>query len=1240
MAYHELKIKDQLSTNDRKKFIEDISTRKEYFSLKIDRRKPIDIAGIIKNEHIKKLKSDIIPKFMLEKEFIQGNFLRLHSYQLFVKNYINPNTTFSRLLMKWETGTGKTIGAISMAMNFINYYKKEYEKGSLQIGSVFIIGFSGSIFKRELLRFPELGFISRSELKRFNHLKKLAVRGTKTDLDKLQEFTIRVKKRFTSRKNNGFFRFYGYKEFVNRIFLPRERNVNIGNMTETEILTGLKTKKIKFNTELLESFQNSLIICDEIHNVYNSVDKNNWGVAVQSVLDNVDSVRAVFLSATPLNNSPTEIIDLMNLLLPSKNKLKKDDFFSNIKTGEMKKGALDKIKQLSAGRVSFLKDTNPKYFPSKTYMGEKIHGIDYLLFTRSPMSQFHYNTYKQVYTGTLTQDSQYLIDFILPNPEDATSQFDISNKGASKTGLGLYQTKKIKAFLPNASQSWKDKYGFDLEDNIIVGDALEMSKLKQYSAKYFCMINHISDAIRKKMGKIFIYHNVVHMSGVLFIQEVLKKNGIISEFDSAANNTLCSKCGIILKKHKVSKEEHDFIAARFVIVHSEIDRTQVNKSIEKYNHPNNAEGHYIMILVGSRMIRESHDIKAVQNLFIMGRPDNISTLIQIIGRGVRNNSHIDLPPDQRNVRVRIFTTCLPIKDKFGYKKSYEEIKYGEKVESYKIIQKIEKKFHEGAIDIPININKLFDKEGKLKSTDPLGPINFTPDFKIPKNFNTSNIITSTFDVYYKHDEMNYIYASIKRLFIERDPVWTYDQLFDAIKNPPCSWEININTALFDESNFQIALSKLLWTDHRDFTEPILIREDIEKSMDENIYDTIIESMTDSNDKVIILPDGQQSVVVQIHEYYCITPLNMDTFKPIIDIEMPYRRISKTSNRTVNIKSYLENKSPTTEYPQRKVKFKQKYQYLELDAMEDAVCDYGADFHQLLIEDSIEYIFNLLTGRNLEINNEFHEFYFKMIYYYDIIGIIIWADVVKDSLLEKYAQYIDTDVSTQSKKNLKVPKNTDDKKTKDKSDILKILESSINKSGCGWCPLGVQKKYYASLTSSLELSRCKPKSLKKCKISAHVLPVGHFIRDVPRFYDVEFFKKNSISSKNSIWIDIPSYINKLSKNWIENDLIIGYDEKSKTGIHVRFKLRSPIQDIKKYKDTRRIEKGSICSSKSKVYLLHLIKELDIEIPKRVNINSLCNAIRTRLIHNELKERKEKSSVKKWFYGYYEKMPAFT
>lgn len=1193
---------------DSEDIIKDISSRKEFFSLKIDNRNKFNIAGSIKNQQIKQHSSDIIPRFILDREIKKGNFLQLHPYQLFVSNFINPNTPYKRLLVKWETGTGKTIAALTLAKSFIDYYRKESERGSPEIGTVFILGFNQGIFKKELITYPEFGFITREEIKKLNQLKKVAARGTKTELANLQEFIIKIKKRFSNRKRNGFFKFYGYREFVNRIFLPRDPDININNMTEEEVLLSLKKNKIKFNEELLESFKNSLIICDEIHNVYNSIDKNNWGIAIQSVLDNIPTVRAVYLSATPLNNSPTEIVDLLNLLIPDQ-KFKKDDFFSNAKTGDLKPNTLNKIKDLIKGRISFIRDTNPEFFPSRTYLGEYISDIPHLKFTRCPMSSFHYKTYKKIYDNTPTQDIQYLVDFILPNPQDKE--------------FGIYQTKQIKSIIKNAPQTWKDKVGFDMDGDIIVGDALNKKTLQKYSSKYFHMIERVHEIIKKKMGKIFIYHNIVHMSGVLFIQEVLRNNGIIGEFDAHTDATLCVLCGRTYGNHS-AKDKEKFVPVRFIVAHSEINKPKILRSIDKYNQPDNSDGRNLLILVGSKLIKESYDIKTIQNILIMGRPDNIPALVQITGRAARKNSHIYLPIDKHNVNIQIFTTALPIKNKKGeYEKSHEELKYKDKIKDYDVMRMLEKAMHESAVDAAININIMFNEKCVFNNVDPLGPIPYRPDYIISKEFKSKNTINSTSDVFYEEEEVKYIVYIIKRLFIEQDSVWTYEQIFDAIRNPPHNWYINKNTKLVEESTIQIALTKLLWVDKCDkcinkimYTEPITEKLNMDKLMEDDIYEVVIETMFDSDEKILILPNGQKCMIVQIGKYYTLMPLDTSKHKiqPIIDIELPYRVIRKFDNKNISIRKYLENISSKLNYQQKKIKYKKKYQHLELNQMEDAVCDYGADFHQLFIEDTIEYILNFLIGK-CKNTSEYHDFYFKMLYYYDIIGIILWASTVKENIREKYKPYIQEPVNHMKEKE----KNT--------QDILKILESNLSKTACNWCPEIVQKKYYSSVTKSIELSKKKIK--KGVKIPANMLPVGHFIKETPRIYDVTL--------SNSMWKDIPSYVSKSTISWEENDIIIGFDEKSAAGVHVRFKLRSPIQDIKKFKDIRRIEKGSICASKSKTYLLEVANKLGIKKIDRVNVLELCDSIRTKLINNEIRERKLKNSKIKWFYGYYERQP---
>ncbi len=509
---------------DDKKIITDLLTRKEFYWLKrwdTKHESPAD---------------DVIPRFLLEDAIGRNQNLQYMSYQLFPQNFMNPNTPAKRVLMQWETGTGKTIGTLGLAMNFIKYFRLEQESGHTEIGSVFIIGFSEGVFKNELLRFPEFGFLSRDERYRLDKLKRVAASGSQADVDRYTELVVRIKKRFSNRKGNGFFRFFGYKAFVNRILVASE-GIDLNNLSEDQIRSAIADGKITYNTDLLAQFKNSLIICDEIHNVYNSVEKNNWGIAIQAVLDHEPSCRAVFASATPLNNSPTEIVDLLNLLLENK-RLKKSDFFSG---NNLKPGALEQIAELSRGRVSFLRDVNPKYYPAIDSQGETIPSIPYLKFIRCEMSSFQYNTYKKIYQGALSQDNQYLVDFALENPLPQKENPD---------NLGLYQTSQIRQLLPTAPQKWKDKHGLDFKDGKIIGDGLQYDTLKKYSAKYAKMLDEIYKVIAERKGKIFIYHNVVHMSGVLFIEQVLLKNGFIDETGGSNDDTRCMRCGKIKKHHR------------------------------------------------------------------------------------------------------------------------------------------------------------------------------------------------------------------------------------------------------------------------------------------------------------------------------------------------------------------------------------------------------------------------------------------------------------------------------------------------------------------------------------------------------------------------------------------------------------------------------------------------------------------------------------------------------------------
>lgn len=1313
-------------------FLSDLIRRKEFFMFS---KEGLEDPNIIIDEE-----ENILPKFLLEPDIEKRRYLRLHSSQLFTKNFMNPNTPFKRLLIKWDTGTGKTIAAIATALKFIEYYQREQISGASEIGSVFIIGFTSKTFKKELLRHPELGFISRKEKTLLDKLRRLSENGSKLDANKLQENLIRFKKRFTNRKGYGFFKFFGYKEFVNRIFDTVDPNLNLSKMTDAEVQIAIGKGQIKYNEELMNQFKNSLIICDEIHNVYNSLYQNNWGVAIQHVLDNNPSTRAIFMSATPLNNNPTEIVDLMNLLLPKDKRLSKTELFISPrgkkhkdKNSNLKPGALKKLAKLAAGRISFLRDMNPKYFPKRTFKGKPIKGIPYLKFIRCPMSSEHYKTYKKVFTGTLSQDSRYLNDFVLPNP----------NK---ESKIGMYQTATIKKELGAASQKWKDKMKLYFRNGRIMGEITKRENLKKWSTKNVKILDEVVKSLRKKMGKIFIFHNTVHMSGVLFVEEVLKNNGFIDEYSSPSDETLCAVCGYPKKIHQSPKlrednkfkggdylsekqysltkkeleegnlikdfdlddqgfldsamekrnlelehpeenpagsdhatnfesheehkkhlkeviqggipvevidegeyymtkpknstnsgggkiKNHKYIPVRFVMAHSDLESGNLDKSLEKFNSPDNAEGYKYMILVGSKVIKESYDLKAIRNVFILGRPDNIPTLIQIIGRAVRKGSHIDLSPEKRDVIVKIFVSSLP-KPKPG-PGTYEEIKYYEKMQDYLIIQKIEKIFHENAVDAAINHNTIFPDDKKHYKKPELGALWFEPNVKLPKidNIKSNKLNLSTFNAYHSKEEVDNIVSLIKRLFIEISPVWKYNDLLYAVRNPPTLslvGKTEINTKLLGEDNFIIALHRLVWSKKAEYFEPIVSKLENNKDFSEmDILDEtysemseLIDRMFDPSDKLILLPTPEDTglkknngyVITQSGDFYMLAPLSGN--EPVIDSELPYRFLENTEPVKLDIKRFLENKAINFDYESKRNKFKIKYEDTNFDNLSDAVCDYGSSFHKMFLEETIKYIFNLWIG-DAKPNKEFHDFYFKMLYYYDLVGLILWANTTKDIIAKKYKQFVSGPLS--------------------KKGSIEMLKTNLSKSSCKWCPDTAKKNYLSVLEKSKKLLNKKTKhgkNIKRKKVPSNLLPIGHYMNDNPRFYHPD--PKIGSESEGG-WYDVPHYADtSVTKKYKENDIIIGYDEKSKTGVHIRFKIRNPIQSIKRFKDIRMIERGSMCHSKSKVFLLDIAKKLKLDISDKININEICTEIRAKLIYNEIQER-SRGTNKKWHYMYWEKRP---
>jgi len=1181
--------------------------------------------------------------YYLDSIVKDNNKLILNNYQQFITNFINPNTKYDKLLLIHSTGVGKTITSISTAINFINIYKEEKNKRydeNENSGMIYIIGFTKNIFKKELLSRPEFGIVTKEELINMDNLKKqIAKYNLEKDIATLKELNIRYSSRLKSKKGNGYFKFIGYKKLVNNLIRKIDLNykLQISDIkTEEELQTYIDKKIIEINYSFIEIFNKSLIICDEIHNVYNSSDINNWGMCLKLIFNyykKSKAIRVLLLSATPINNKPIEIISILELLNYDIRLNKKDLFDKN---NNITSNGNDIIKKYITGKISYLKDMNLELYPSKDIVGDTIPGVDFLKFIKCPMSDLHFKTYKKVsedyiankniindidindseehveyedilnITDSLTQykinlesNNRYLNDFVIPDPENSKN--------------GIFLKNDINKKISNATRKWKTDNEMDIikDDkllyNTLTGNFLSHENIKKYSTKYYKMLTIIKNIILENKGKIFIYHNFVQVSGVNFIGEVLKNNGMLEQNEVPVKFSRCGICYDFKHKHDNSnKTSHEFIPIRFILISSLLNKNIIEKKIELFNLNSNLNGEEIRIIIGSQAIKESYDLKAVQNLIMVHQPVNISTVIQIFGRAIRKNSHINLPIDKRNVNIYILVSSMPtyIQEKSkSYIYTFEEMKYKYKINIYKVIKKINNIFVENAIDFDINYNINFPSIESQHIND-IYSIDYISRKKLIK-IDYHKLNENTFNTYYYQDEINRCKYIIKRLFIEYSNIWTYKDLFDNVKNP--YFKTQYNTELISENSFILALDFLVY---KKSNMNIV-------SKNEDIKSALINNLFNNDEKYIYDIDNEINIIVYINKYYILVKLeDYNSSKNLydninIDVDILYRNHQKIENNEIDINEFIKTNN-INDFATIKKYFIQKYSNVDITNMFNIIYEYDNDFHLTMIEEIIEYLFNLYTNPEYAVNIN-HDLYLNLLYFYNKFNLIIFANKLDKELSEIYEKYI---IST---KNVTFTVSDDININHNYNMLVSSLEDELN-----YTPK-LQFTYYKKAIAETD-NYLKNRSDKKkiIKIFDYLLPVGHIFTKELRFYNPKKFWFNKLKYSNT------------NIKFVDNPSIIGYLEKVNIGFDIVFKIKTD-NTTKKLSDKRQIQTGLNCLNIDKPELIEICKKLKINKDKLSQIknrkNNICDLIKFELIRLELEERKKKSNIR-FFYFYWE------
>lgn len=753
---------------------------------------------------------------LIDTQIEQSKQLQLNTYQSFIRNLFDPLSDYKSLFLIHGTGTGKTITSLSVAIEYQKQYREfmSLEKNKVydDIHSIIIVGYTKDIFKDELISHPEFGFVSKNEIKELRDYQNTA-HESKIIEEKLNNLKNKFYRRITDREMNGIFKFYGYRQLFNRIInlddlsekiksnkllekkvdqIDNEDEIN-SNIDPVQIRKWIRDGSIRLNKSFIETLKKSLIICDEVHNLYYYNDLNAYGLIIEIIndyftepklynpnwsSDNEYCIRWLFLSATPLASSPTEIIPIINLLNNKANRVEYSDLF-NSDTKELTSKGLDLISRRVDGHISYIMDDNPIQYPASEFVGTTIKGISYLKFIQCPMSKEHLDVYNKY-----IKNNSYNIDGDSEQGNRSNTLKDFVFK-SSKANELLYRYNEVKDQIKSNNSPYKeDSNGF------LMSETFNINTLGTYSNKYYQVMKYIYDLKSEENGKIFIYHPYVQSTGVNLLTSIFKANGLLENNDLPNDNSICMRCDLLFKFHKCKIDEIgtdacEFIPIRFIVITGYISKSTAANRLAQYNSNENLSGSKFKILLGSKAMRESHTLKACRHLMVVHQPASVSELIQIIGRGVRKNSHSLLPANKRNIKLYIFVSSM------SNKLSMEEINYCEKMKLYKQILIIENILFNQSLDYLINFRFKRREVPKLIGDAFILNEKISTEYNTMKTYPITRLGSIRSNTFYFSQETSLCTYLIKRILFEYQPIILKSKLIELIRAPPFSVEADI-----------------------------------------------------------------------------------------------------------------------------------------------------------------------------------------------------------------------------------------------------------------------------------------------------------------------------------------------------------------------------------------------------------------------------------------------------------------
>jgi superfamily II DNA or RNA helicase len=487
-------------------------------------------------------------------------------------------------------------------------------------------------------------------------------------------------------------------------------------------LDGLSDENIKTN------YSNSIIILDEVHHIHkHSSDKSEKKTrgdivyrAMHNMLHLVTNSRKLLLTGTPMHNDPTEIVDIMNLILPLDNQMNLSYFKKNDGEGwTLNQQTIDKFRNFFKGRVTYLRADQSQIDLQYISQNPNITKDTGIIWStcNNIMSEFQSDIYDKAYD---IDDKVKARDETKESKEDDPVKLLqlIQKKTASKTIYANTIQASLCVFPTDVD--WNTKHLERRKETISSQrKKIRVSELGTYSATYDKVIRELAS---NETELAFVYCNLVEYSGVDTLVYFLKaskykdanKDGVINEGISNGESAeeIFSKLDTGVKRYihirtrQIDAKDGGLIQEAMKETRKQMEAQRRQKALEKgiqyisgettalrtsklldlFNHPLNRTGKYIHVIVGSKLVEEGYSFKNIRQIHITTPFWNWSETSQAIARGLRAHSHDALIEDGGKVTVKVFLHASIPKNPI---KSIDVKRYLSSSEKFKSIQAVQ-----------------------------------------------------------------------------------------------------------------------------------------------------------------------------------------------------------------------------------------------------------------------------------------------------------------------------------------------------------------------------------------------------------------------------------------------------------------------------------------------------------------------------------------------------------------------